>query len=87
MATIECDRMHCAGVRVGHHLARLVNPLLYPNASGCIQISREGLALLAGVSPQTASGSLLLLEGKGSITNDGGSIRILDLEKLGRFEG
>ena len=82
MATIECDRMHCP-----HHLARLVNPLLYPNASGCIQISQEGLALLAGVSPQTASGGPLLFEGKGLITNERGSIRILDLEKLARFEG
>src|SRR5262245_45247850 len=41
MATIECDRMHCARVRIGHHLARLVNLLLYPNASGCIQISQK----------------------------------------------
>ena len=41
MATIERDRMHCARVRVGHHLARLVNPLLNPNASGCIQNRRK----------------------------------------------
>jgi len=43
--------------------------------------------LLAGASPQTASGSPLLLEGKGLITNERGSIRTVDLEKLARFEG
>jgi len=37
--------------------------------------------LLASVSPQTANGSPLLLKGKGLITNERGSIRILDLEK------
>ena len=68
-------------------MARLVNPLPYSNASGCIQISQEGLALLAGVSPQTASGSVLLLEGKGFIVSERGSIRILNSEKLARFEG
>jgi hypothetical protein len=44
-------------------------------------------ALLASVSPQTANGSPLLLKGKGLITNERGSIRILDLEKLARLEG
>ena len=87
MATIECYRMHCVRVRDGHQLVRRVSPLLYSNASGCTQISQEGLALLAGVSPQTASGSVLLLEGKGLIASERGSIRILDLEKLARFEG
>jgi hypothetical protein len=53
---------------------------LHPDIAG-------GLALLAGVAPQTAGGSLLLLEGKGLITNGRNSIRILDLEKLARFEG
>jgi CRP-like cAMP-binding protein len=79
--------MHDPTARVARHLAWLLNPVLYPNAGARIEITQEELALLAGVSRQIANKSLLRLEAEGLLTNERGGIRIVDVEKLSRFEG
>ena len=61
--------------------------MLYPNARSYIEITQEELALLAGVSRQVANKSLLRLEAEGLLVNERGGIRIVDVEKLSRFEG
>ena len=73
--------------RVARHLAWLFNPVLYPNARNYIEITQEELALLAGVSRQVANKSLLRLEAESLLINERGGIRIVDVEKLSRFEG
>jgi CRP/FNR family transcriptional regulator, cyclic AMP receptor protein len=87
IGTIECDRMHDPTARVARHLAWLFNPVLYPNARNYIEITQEELALLAGVSRQVANKSLLRREAESLLINERGGIRIVDVEKLSRFEG
>jgi CRP/FNR family cyclic AMP-dependent transcriptional regulator len=87
IGTIECDRMHDPTARVARHLAWLLNPVLYPNSRSYIEITQEELALLAGVSRQVANKSLLRLEAEGLLNNERGGIRIVDVDKLSRFEG
>jgi CRP/FNR family transcriptional regulator, cyclic AMP receptor protein len=87
IATIECDRLHDPTARVARNLSWLFNPVLYPNARSYIEITQEELALLAGVSRQVANKSLLRLEADGLLANERGGIRIVDLERLARFEG
>lgn len=87
IATIEYDRIHDPSARVARHIAWLFNPVLYPNAGDRIPMTQEELALLAGVSRQIANKSLLRLEMLGLLTMERGSIRVLDLERLARFEG
>ena len=87
IATIECDRIHDPTARVARNLSWLFNPVLYPNAGSHIEITQEELALLAGVSRQIANKSLLRLEADGLLANERGGIRIVDLERLARFEG
>jgi CRP-like cAMP-binding protein len=87
IATIEYDRIHDPSARVARHIAWLFNPVLYPNAGDRIPMTQEELALLAGVSRQIANKSLLRLETLGLLTMERGSIRVLDLERLARFEG
>lgn len=87
IATIESDRIHDPTARVARHLAWLFNPVLYPNAGNHIEITQEELALLAGVSRQVVSKGLLRLEANGLIVTERGGITVLDVEKLGRYEG
>jgi CRP/FNR family transcriptional regulator, cyclic AMP receptor protein len=87
IATIECDRIHDPTARVARNLSWLFNPVLYPNAKNHIEITQEELALLAGVSRQVANKALLRLEAEGLLVNERGGIRIVDLERLSRFEG
>lgn len=87
IATIESDRIHDPTARVARHLAWLFNPVLYPNAGNHIEITQEELALLAGVSRQVVSKGLLRLEANGLIVTERGGITVLDVEKLGHYEG
>ena len=81
-------RSHARSDRQGRApSAWLFNPVLYPNAGSHIEITQEELALLAGVSRQIANKSLLRLEADGLLVNERGGIRIVDVEKLSRFEG
>jgi CRP-like cAMP-binding protein len=87
IATIESDRLHDPTARVARHLAWLFNPVLYPNTGNHIEITQEELALLAGVSRQIVGKALLRLEAGGLIVTERGGITILDVEKLGHYEG
>jgi CRP/FNR family cyclic AMP-dependent transcriptional regulator len=87
IATIESDRLHDPVARVARNLAWLFNPVLYPKASGHIEITQEELALLAGVSRQVANRALDRLEAAGLLVTERGGITVPDPEKLGRYAG
>ncbi len=87
IATIECDRIHDPTARVARHIAWLFNPVLYPNTGNHIEITQEELALLAGVSRQTANKSLLTLEAAGLLATERCGITVLDVDQLARYEG
>ena len=86
IATIESDRLHDPTARVARHLAWLFNPVLYPNSRGHIEITQEELALLAGVSLQSANRALVSLEIAGLLVTERGGIAVPNPEKLGLYE-
>jgi CRP-like cAMP-binding protein len=87
IATIEYDRILDPKARVARNLSWLFNPVLYPGAGGHIEITQEELGLLAGVSRQVANRSLLALEEEGLLKVEHERITVLDLDRLGEYDG
>jgi CRP/FNR family transcriptional regulator, cyclic AMP receptor protein len=85
IAAMESDRLHDPTVRVARHLAWLVNPALYPNTHGCIEITQEELARLAGLSRQVTNRALANIEAAGLLTTRHGKIVVPRPEKLGQY--
>lgn len=83
----EYDRMLDSTGRLARNLAWLFNPILYPNQDRTLTISQEELGLLAGISRQMANQSLAKLAAQGLVEIGYGSVTILDLERLARYEG
>lgn len=83
----EYDRMMGATGRLARNLSWLFNPILYPGQDRTLAISQEELGLLAGISRQMANQSLAKLAELGLIRLGHGEVTILDLERLGRYEG
>ena len=86
IATIEHDRIHDPVARIARNIAWLMNPVLYPNAGSHIEITQEELALLAGVSRQSANKSLLTLQDQGLVVLERGGITVIDAGSLGSYE-
>ena len=87
IATIEYDRMHDPTARVARNIAWLFNPILYPGAGNHIEITQEELALLAGVSRQSANKSLKTLEEAGLVRLERRGLTVLDVDGLATYEG
>lgn len=87
IATIEHDRILDPKARVARNLSWLFNPVLYPGAGGYIEITQEELGLLAGVSRQVANRSLQALEAEGLLKVEHERIIVLDLDRLGQYDG
>lgn len=83
----EYDRMLDSTGRLARNLAWLFNPILYPNQDRTLTISQEELGLLAGISRQMANQGLAKLAAQGLVEIGHGSVTILDLERLARYEG
>ncbi|MBI1386762.1 MAG: cyclic nucleotide-binding domain-containing protein [Rhizobiales bacterium] len=85
IATIEHDRIHDPVARVARNLAWLFNPVLYPNAGSCLEITQEELGLLAGVSRPVTNRALQELEEAGLLEVGRGGIAVLDVEALANY--
>lgn len=86
ISVVEYDRMLEPDARVACCLAALFNPYLNPASGRELQISQEEIGYLCGTSRQRANQALQLLEKAGLLKVDYGSITILDLEGLRRFQ-
>ena len=87
IGTIELDRIHDPAVRVARHLAALRDPLMSPNVGATIEIGKDELALLAGLSRPVATKALQQLEADGPVKAvRGGVTLIADREALSRYE-
>lgn len=86
IALLQNDRMLDATGRIARALAWMMNPVLYPDAGGKLDLTQEEIGLLAGVSRQTANQALKCLESVGMIRMEYGGIAILDLPGLLAYE-
>ncbi|MGB6055397.1 MAG: Crp/Fnr family transcriptional regulator [Burkholderiaceae bacterium] len=86
ISMVAYDRMLEPDARVACCLAALFNPHLNPASGRELQISQEEIGYLCGTSRQRANQALQLLEKAGLLKVDYGSITILDLDGLRRFQ-
>jgi CRP/FNR family cyclic AMP-dependent transcriptional regulator len=87
IAIAETERTLDSTGRLARNLAWLFNPILYPDLDRTLAISQEELGLLAGMSRQIANQGLAKLADLGLLEVGHGSVTILDLERLARYEG
>lgn len=87
IALAEYDRMLDSTGKLARNLAWLFNPILYPDDERTLAISQEELGLLAGLSRQVANQGLQKLAALGLVEIGHGSVTILDLDRLARYEG
>ncbi|OGB25127.1 MAG: Crp/Fnr family transcriptional regulator [Burkholderiales bacterium RIFCSPLOWO2_02_FULL_57_36] len=87
ISLVEYDRMLDTDARVARCLAALFNSYLNPGYGNRLQISQEEIGYLCSTSRQRANQALQVLEKKGFLKIDYGSITILDLKGLRQFNG
>lgn len=87
IALAETERTLDSTARLARNLSWLFNPILYPDQDRTLSISQEELGFLAGISRQMANQGLAKLADLGLVEIGHGSITILDLERLARYEG
>lgn len=87
IALVEFDRSLDATARVARNIAWLCNPVLAPRAGNQLDITQEEIGLISGISRQATNQALQVLEKKKLVRVEHGGIAVLDLEKLGRYEG
>jgi CRP/FNR family transcriptional regulator, cyclic AMP receptor protein len=86
IGTVEFDRLLGPNARLARCVAQLFNPLLYPGQGNRLEISQVELGYLTGLSRQRTNQSLQVLQDAGLLKVDYGSIDVLDLDALRRFE-
>jgi CRP/FNR family transcriptional regulator, cyclic AMP receptor protein len=86
IGTVEFDRLLGPNARLARCVAQLFNPLLYPGQGNRLEISQTELGYLTGLSRQRTNQALQVLQDAGLLKVDYGSIDVLDLEALRRFE-
>ena len=86
IALMENERLLEPDARVARSLGALFNPVLYPGNGRQLQISQEEIGLLAGVSRQRVNQALQVLEKAGLLLVEYGSITVVDLSGLQRYE-
>jgi CRP/FNR family transcriptional regulator, cyclic AMP receptor protein len=86
ISTVETDRLLGPEARVARALAQLFNPLLFPGVKPTIEISQSEVGLLTGLSRQRANQALQALEKAHLLVVDYGSITVIDLTALRKFE-
>ena len=86
IAAREIDRLNDPDTRVARNLAVLFNPRLYPGVGVMLRITQQELGYVVGLSRQRVNQALSALEGLGLIRVEYGGVRVLDLERLGRYD-
>jgi CRP/FNR family transcriptional regulator, cyclic AMP receptor protein len=86
IAALETERLLGPEARTARSLAQLFNPILFPGVKPTLEISQAEVGLLTGLSRQRANQALQALEKLRLLRVDYGSITVLDLEGLKRFE-
>jgi len=87
IAMVEHDRLLGPDARLARSLAALFNPVLYPGSGPTLPISQEEMGQLVGLSRQRVNQALRALESAGLLRADYGSITVVDLPGLKRYEG
>jgi CRP-like cAMP-binding protein len=83
---LENDRLLGAEARVARCLASLYNPDLYPEPGPYLDLLQGEVALLAGISRQTANRALGHLADLELISLESRGITVLDVDRLRSFE-
>ncbi len=86
IGTVEFDRLLGPNARLARCVAQLFNPLLCPGQGNRLEISQVELGYLTGLSRQRTNQALQVLQDAGLLKVDYGSVDVLDLEALRRFE-
>ena len=87
IAMVEHDRLLGPDARLARSLAALFNPVLNPGSGLTLPLSQEEMGQLVGLSRQRVNQALSTLERAGLLRVDYGSVTVLDLPGLRRFEG
>lgn len=87
ISLVEFDRMLDTNARVARCLASLFNPYINPGMGPQLQISQEEIGYLCNTSRQRANKALQVLEERGLLKAEYGSITVLDLDGLRQFQG
>ena len=87
IAAREIDRLTHPDARVARNLAALFHPTLYPGVGELLRITQQELGYLVGLSRQRVNVALTALQSEGAIRVEYGGVRVLDLDRLRRFEG
>lgn len=87
VATVEFDRLLGPDARLARCLAEMFNQMLYPGLGPRLEISQGELGHLTGLSRQRVNQALQTLEKAGLVAVEYGSITVLSLDGLRRFEG
>lgn len=82
IALAEYHRLLDAPARLARNIAWLFNPVLYPRLGLHIEISREEIALLSGLSRQATNQNLKVLENAGLLRVEPDGVTVLDLDRL-----
>jgi CRP/FNR family cyclic AMP-dependent transcriptional regulator len=86
ISLVEYDRMLDTDARVARCLAAMFNPHFNPGKLRHLQISQEEIGYLCSTSRQRANQALQVLEKAGLLRVDYGSVTVLDLDGLRRFD-
>jgi len=86
IAAREIDRLTHPDERVARNLAALFHPVLYPGVGKMLRITQQELAYLVGLSRQRVNEALRTLQAEGVIRVEYGGVRVLDLERLRRYQ-
>ncbi len=87
IAAREIDRLTNPNQRVARSLAALFHPVLYPGVGEVLRITQTELGYLVGLSRQRVNEALQALQEAQVIRVEYGGVRVLDLERLRRFDG
>lgn len=85
ISPMENERLLEPDACVARSFGALFNPVLYPGIGRQLQISKEEIGFLAGVSRQRVNQTLQVLEKVGLLRVECGDVRVADLARLQSF--
>lgn len=85
ISMLESTRLLNSEARVARCVATLFNPLLYPNAGDCLDLSQEEIGYLCGMSRQRVNRALHTLEQARLLRVEHRRITVIDLPGLQNY--